>query len=172
LSSPHLKHKVCPDCGVDKLREEYYVRKNGHIMLRCKPCTKVYNRKLYIERRDKNLAYAAKYRKENPDTTKEIQRKWRSENGKRRKELEHRRRTRKQENGVYVISPKDMRLLERPCAYCGSNGSITMDHIVPISRGGTHGIGNLVPCCNRCNTIKNARTIMEWRMEKPRPPRG
>lgn len=138
-------------------------------MLRCKPCAKVENRRLYLARHQKNLAYSKKYREENAEWAKSYQKEWRSSNKQKRQELEHRRRARKQQNGVYVISPKDMHRLTRACIYCGSTEQITMDHVIPISRGGTHGIGNLVPACVSCNNKKLDKTIMEWRMGKTRP---
>jgi 5-methylcytosine-specific restriction endonuclease McrA len=45
------------------------------------------------------------------------------------------------------------------CHYCGQKVGIkklTMDHIVPLSRGGRSTKGNLVPCCKKCNTDKKA----------------
>jgi hypothetical protein len=40
------------------------------------------------------------------------------------------------------------------CVYCGSNKCITQDHVVPLSRGGTHSVDNVVPACHRCNSGK------------------
>ena len=40
------------------------------------------------------------------------------------------------------------------CHYCGGRfmaEDLTMDHIVPISRGGKSNRGNLVPACKKCN---------------------
>ncbi|MFQ5902651.1 MAG: HNH endonuclease [Candidatus Binatia bacterium] len=51
------------------------------------------------------------------------------------------------------------------CHYCGrkvSPRSLTMDHIVPIIRGGKSTKGNLVPACKECNTRKKHRLLMEW----------
>ncbi|MFW6011470.1 MAG: HNH endonuclease [Desulfosalsimonas sp.] len=51
------------------------------------------------------------------------------------------------------------------CYYCGRRVSakeLTMDHIVPISRGGKSTRGNVVPCCKECNTQKKSRLPMEW----------
>jgi hypothetical protein len=53
-----------------------------------------------------------------------------------------------------------------PCAYC-SAPSTTIDHVLPISRGGTNYIGNLVPCCKPCNSSKCDLTLTEWRYGKP-----
>jgi len=49
------------------------------------------------------------------------------------------------------------------CFYCGSIEQITVDHIIPISRGGRHAIGNLAPACYSCNASKNKKTITEWK---------
>ena len=166
LSSSHLTHKVCPGCGIDKQRDEYYIRSNGVIMHRCKPCHLARHREWYEKNREKDIATSAQWRKDNPEKYREQMRKWKRENPERKRELEHIRRTRKLENGVFEVSPKDKRRLLGPCAYCGSTEQITVDHVIPIFRGGTHGIGNLVPCCFQCNMVKNARTVMEWRMSK------
>lgn len=54
------------------------------------------------------------------------------------------------------------------CAYCGrklgySKGELrpTMDHIIPLSRGGLHTKENVVPACQHCNSSKNAKTPEE-----------
>ena len=51
------------------------------------------------------------------------------------------------------------------CHYCGRPtppGALTMDHIVPISRGGRTTKGNVVPCCKECNNRKKQLLPMEW----------
>jgi len=51
------------------------------------------------------------------------------------------------------------------CHYCGrrvGQAALTMDHLVPLSRGGRSTKDNLVPCCKRCNTEKRARLSVEW----------
>lgn len=52
------------------------------------------------------------------------------------------------------------------CAYCGASGKMTMDHVVPLSRGGTHTIGNVLPVCGPCNFRKGTRCITEWRQSR------
>lgn len=52
------------------------------------------------------------------------------------------------------------------CQYCGeTNLPLTLDHVVPISRGGTHEWTNLVTCCVTCNNQKGNRTPHEARMD-------
>lgn len=52
------------------------------------------------------------------------------------------------------------------CAYCGELAS-TIDHVMPLVRGGTNREGNLVPACRSCNSAKGPRTVTEWRYGKP-----
>ncbi len=40
------------------------------------------------------------------------------------------------------------------CARCGSSDHIEIDHIVPVSKGGSNGIDNLQPLCRSCNASK------------------
>lgn len=50
------------------------------------------------------------------------------------------------------------------CHYCGGKfdfKNMTMDHIVPISRGGKSAKGNIVPSCKKCNTNKKYYTPAE-----------
>lgn len=52
------------------------------------------------------------------------------------------------------------------CAYCGAEEPSTIDHIDPISGGGEHRIGNVVPCCRSCNSSKNARAFSVFAAER------
>ncbi len=57
------------------------------------------------------------------------------------------------------------------CQYCGSHaGRLTIDHVVPRYRGGTHSWKNLVTACAGCNLRKGGRTLIEARMELQKPP--
>ena len=51
------------------------------------------------------------------------------------------------------------------CHYCGQRvaaARLTMDHVIPLARGGRSTKGNLVPCCKACNTAKKQLLPMEW----------
>lgn len=51
------------------------------------------------------------------------------------------------------------------CHYCGEQfkpAELTMDHIVPISRGGKSTKGNTVPACKTCNNKKKYLLPIEW----------
>lgn len=44
------------------------------------------------------------------------------------------------------------------------------EHVIPISRGGTHTIDNLRPSCSKCNKSKGSKTLNEYLEVKNRPP--
>jgi 5-methylcytosine-specific restriction endonuclease McrA len=51
------------------------------------------------------------------------------------------------------------------CHYCNETyaaGDLTMDHVVPLARGGKSTKGNCVPCCKTCNTKKATLVPVEW----------
>lgn len=55
------------------------------------------------------------------------------------------------------------------CHYCGRQvgaAQLTMDHLVPIARGGVSTRGNCVPCCKACNTQKRTAIPVEELLER------
>ena len=67
------------------------------------------------------------------------------------------------------------------CQYCGcgggaagggsGGGSLSIDHVIPRSRGGAHSWDNVTTACLRCNVNKGSRTPREAGMVLARPPR-
>ena len=56
------------------------------------------------------------------------------------------------------------------CVYCGSKNELTIDHMIPSSRGGKSTFENCVTACRPCNNKKNDRTPNEAKMYiKKRP---
>ena len=51
------------------------------------------------------------------------------------------------------------------CWYCGQKEgfhNLTMDHVIPLARGGRSTKDNLVPSCKECNTKKKSSLPVEW----------
>lgn len=48
------------------------------------------------------------------------------------------------------------------CAYCGSEENLTLDHIIPTSKGGSDRITNLVCACKSCNHDKGNTFWSDW----------
>lgn len=58
------------------------------------------------------------------------------------------------------------------CQYCGYAGDgLTLDHVIPRSRGGGDSWENIVSACVRCNVKKGSRTPKEALMPLANPPR-
>lgn len=47
------------------------------------------------------------------------------------------------------------------CGYCSSTRNLTIDHIIPRSKGGENTWQNLVTCCSRCNSLKDNKKAEE-----------
>lgn len=48
------------------------------------------------------------------------------------------------------------------CAYCNNPYGLTVDHVIPLSKGGTNAKCNIVPACQSCNSSKNSKDMIEW----------
>lgn len=56
-------------------------------------------------------------------------------------------------------------LAKGTCYYCGTPtapGKLTMDHLVPVARGGKTSKGNVVTACKPCNNHKKQMLPIEW----------
>ena len=59
---------------------------------------------------------------------------------------------------------RELRGSPQQCYICGkwvSEEEVTIDHVVPLARGGKHEASNLMPSCSFCNTSKGARKLEE-----------
>ena len=55
------------------------------------------------------------------------------------------------------------------CYHCGKSFSpknLTMDHLVPLVRGGKTGKNNVVVSCKKCNNEKSFKTLVELKLKK------
>jgi 5-methylcytosine-specific restriction endonuclease McrA len=50
------------------------------------------------------------------------------------------------------------------CGYCGTGKELTVDHIIPTSRGGKNNFENCITACKPCNNKKDRRTPSEAKM--------
>jgi 5-methylcytosine-specific restriction endonuclease McrA len=48
------------------------------------------------------------------------------------------------------------------CIYCESDSNLTIDHVVPRSKGGTEKMNNLVVACFDCNQQKGSKDLEVW----------
>ena len=180
--------QACSVCSECKELSEFHKnknRKNG-VSVTCKICANARSRtweknnpdrvnansrKLYHKDLEKSRAKrrirVRKWYKNNSKKAIAATRDWSRRNPDSKRLSEHKRRSDKIGNGVFKVSRKEtLNIINSPCVACGSISKITMDHVVPLSRGGRHSIGNLQPLCFSCNASKNNRTMTEWYLSK------
>ena len=146
-----LSERPCRRCGT------VFTPKQSTSVLCSRECSR---RVSYARYRPQRLAAVKAWVKANPELRRAIAAQYKAS-----------RRTWEQLNpGSVGILSKDWRKLVRHyrhrCAYCGGNeGGIHMDHVIPLSRGGRHAIGNVLPACQGCNLSKGAKLVAEWKRD-------
>lgn len=90
---------------------------------------------------------------------------------------EHIRLTVSNPERLWKVPPVNRREVLRrdnhSCQYCGSTKNLTIDHVIPRSKGGQHTWDNVVAACERCNSTKGDRLPHEAGMVpkvKPKAP--
>jgi len=129
-------------------------------------------RRRSLRRREKLKAYRKIYRSKNREKLNAASRKWlRTEAGKLAiARHNHVRRCRKlglQSNNL-GIAEWMRQVRQNPfmrCHWCGTKVSgrrIHFDHVIALSNGGSHAIGNLCAACPDCNRSKSSRALSNW----------
>jgi 5-methylcytosine-specific restriction endonuclease McrA len=125
---------------------------------------------------------SARFRENHPERAREIARQayekhreirlaqsalWARANQDRKSVAEARRRAAKLSAGGAGVDPAAwlglVAAAEGRCTYCGEVRPLTMDHRIPLIRGGRHEIENIIPACKPCNSRKHTRTEEEFR---------
>ena len=86
-----------------------------------------------------------------------------------KKDPEHAARERAKAKELRKSEWWKQQLAKGVCHYCGESFQpleLTMDHILPVVRGGKSVKGNCVPCCKECNTEKKYLTPAEMIMRE------
>ncbi|MCM0594577.1 MAG: HNH endonuclease [Gloeotrichia echinulata DEX184] len=124
-------------------------------------------RKIYRQlNREKEFSRHIEYRKLNKEKIRESSKEYYQRNKEKSYINARKRRARKLQNHFTHYSEQD--LLKRfedfkfSCAYCGSKEFLTVDHLIPVSKGGPDCISNLVPACSFCNGSKGNRDVVNW----------
>lgn len=173
-------NKCCPHCQCEKPISEFHKNKNRADGLNgwCKNCMSETLKTRYKVKRDHILQVTKLYRLNNPEKRKEICRNYKTHNKEKERIAERRRyhsnpekyklkdlikRHRKRAGFRESFSIEEWKSLCRKfdfrCAACRKIDKLTVDHIVPLSKGGSNTIDNIQPLCLVCNSKKSNRTI-------------
>lgn len=166
--APSVTEKRCTGCLVLKPAAEFYPHRvgAGGLTSRCKPCevkrasgwngshpesrAAAKSRHWQTRGKDQRREYLS-----DPEV-RERYRLWKQANNRNRE-------ARKKVGGGTITSSQWQQLCERygyRCLSCGRTDlPLTLDHVVPLARGGSHSIENAQPLCQPCNSRKSARVI-------------
>jgi 5-methylcytosine-specific restriction endonuclease McrA len=159
----------CNRCKVEKPVSEFHrnrKRENGRCP-ECKVCANTRATKRYEREGEKLRKQMADQRKRDYEYRLEIERRSRAKNKEKHRPGKNARqsiRNRKLSNNPFEIINKDLKRVYRSeCWRCGTKENLSMDHIVPITRGGNHAVGNIMTLCRSCNSSKGNKFLAEWR---------
>jgi 5-methylcytosine-specific restriction endonuclease McrA len=102
----------------------------------------------------------------NPELYRQKLRQWRQNNPEKAHAQVSRRRAHKLTAPINDFTPAQWQEMKAAynyqCVYCDvKTARLTMDHIIPLSRGGSHTTSNIVPACQKCNSRKGVREAIK-----------
>jgi hypothetical protein len=153
-TAPYEVQQTCTKCAEEKPLLDFYkdVRGRNGCMTKCKNC---------------HNKICSANNKKNPEAGKASAARWRKNNPEKIKALNSATKSRRRKSERQLFSHDDWQSILRQyhlsCAYCGCGVNLTMDHVVPLIRGGRHSVGNIIPACRSCNSSKGGKFIIEWK---------
>lgn len=178
--------KRCSRCDQILALSEFPLRGGGGFRSMCQPCKRAEKTEYNHQNREKRRVAGSAYRQANKETLAERQRiwrvenpesdhaihsRWKSENKDKVNASTHKRRNQIVCNGGHWTAQEwaDLKAkYDDHCLMCGKQEpeiKLTVDHIVPVSAGGSNCIDNLQPLCKSCNSLKH-RGIVDLRRKE------
>lgn len=159
------KTRLCAFCHED-------ISHRGHRALYCGwRCLRMAYHRAHPEVARAKIARA---RARDPERLRAISARWREQNRDRYLDQARKAQQKRRAQKAGSAPPGDIshrswwRLLVQygfACAYCRRRDRrLVQEHVVPLSRGGRHAEGNIVPACQPCNNRKCDKLLIEWRM--------
>ncbi len=114
---------------------------------------------------EEHRAYRRRYHAENAERLNAQMAAWHRAHPEVRVAVRHRRRAREAAGGSFTAAEWLSLVMryERRCAYCGGMRPLQPDHRIPLKRGGSSAIANILPACGPCNRRKATLTEREFR---------
>lgn len=125
------------------------------------------SRACYQDQQEARRAYAKAYREANKDEVRLCVQKWRDENPDKLRVLNRNYRARlRGAAGTHTTKDIETKYAEQKgrCYWCSTplRGVYHLDHIIPLSKGGGNGPGNICCACPPCNLSKKAKMPSEF----------
>lgn len=166
-------YRICYVCKQKKPLSEFYsnkTRKLGKSYI-CKTCAKIQRKRYRANHMEEIAVYLKKYREDNKqEKLKRDKRYYKTEKGRLlRRCRSQRRRARRAEATVEGggVTPEEFsRIVKNQGGKCNmcvkrfcKSRPATLDHIIPLSKGGLHTSANIQALCKSCNSSKNAKIL-------------
>lgn len=153
--------RTCKYCGRSLPDDAFYRNK-----VRCKDCVKEYQKEYHLRTYDPEKRH--REYEENKDWFKAYYQSTREER-LRTSTMVKRNRRAKLAGAEGTITKEEwesvLNKFGKKCAYCGADGSplgLSMDHIVPLKKGGSNTKDNILPVCRNCNSSKHTTPYWVW----------
>lgn len=139
-----------------------------------------YSRRAYAKHGEKIRARVAQRYSEKAEEVKAYIKQWQRDNPEKRagysRRCTHKRRAQIEGNGGSFTTEEWQELCAQcgyRCACCGEQKPLTVDHVIPVSKGGGNDISNIQPLCKNCNSSKGIKVI-DYRpaLSEPQPQPG
>jgi len=170
--------RKCTECGSSGPFHKDKRIKDG-LTSRCKKCLNSKNKQNYRENKQAYKDRAKAWGEANSDKVKKFKENWRHNNPGywnewradnpelARMHSQRRRAHERAAEGTYT--PAEWKALcaeyDYKCVKCGQQVPLTVDHVIPLSKGGRNSIDNIQPLCLPCNSGKKDR-IADYRTGK------
>ena len=169
-------HYNCKQCEREKRIQKWknddkYKKSRLKYIENNKEKIKEYRHNQYLKNRDYELEKDKNYNKKNRNIIRERERKYLStEKGKQvnhLKTVKRRTRLNKLKNDFNLEQwEKCKNYFNNCCAYCGKKEKLTVEHFIPISKGGNTIAKNILPICKSCNSSKQEKDFEKWYKEQ------
>jgi hypothetical protein len=132
----------------------------------------------YEANRDRMREYCRRYREANLEKHRERCRQWRRVNLDKERQASRRRSAWKRAARRRALQPVTQQqidarfaLWDNRCAFCGVAADhqrnrgyqrLTVEHVLPLTKGGLDEAANIIPACSTCNTSKNNSPVDDW----------
>lgn len=169
------EYKILHQAHLTEKNKEYYLANKPEILKKQKVYTDAHKERLTLYKKnyhfinkERLIKKAVEWGRNNKEKRKIIKKKWRDNNREKTNFLTKQYIYRKKGAGGYATFKQVHELYEKYlglCVYCGLNKATSIDHVIPISRGGNNNIENLLPACVSCNSKKRDKLLSEWKPE-------
>ena len=169
--------KICNKCHKVLPLEQFgkcKTNKDG-LQYKCKECDKQQTKQYYQENKEERLQYMQQYYQEHKEEYKQYKKQYYQQYQQTPQgqvayfNAYAKRRKREETQGAGITKEQWLEMMnffDWKCAYSGvlvsTKNNRSIDHIIPIVKGGEHQVWNCVPMDKSLNSSKRDKDIMEW----------